>query len=102
LLVAAAANKVAGPWLPIVQDRVATWRPADAVSENLTDMVKRTIAKALIAAGVEEPAKKVWRAARRGVLKKFSQWAGIARREGQPEFGLTQHSNTPPSEVADV
>lgn len=101
LLVAAAANKVAGPWLPIVQDRVATWRPADAVPENLTDIMKRSIARALIAAGAEKPAKKVWRSARRGVLKWLSQLAGLARREA-PAFGLPQPGQMPSCKVADV
>jgi hypothetical protein len=64
-------------------------------------MVKRSIARALIAAGAEEPAKKVWRSARRGVLKKLSQLTGLARREA-PAFGLPQPGRTPSSKVADV
>ncbi|TAK99601.1 MAG: hypothetical protein EPO08_15925, partial [Rhodospirillaceae bacterium] len=64
LLAYAKAHGVWGPWLPILEERLAKWRPVAApllARRKAGGPLKRTIAKSLTFLGVDEPAKKVWR-----------------------------------------
>lgn len=68
----AASHKVRGPWLDRLNQKIATWKPADAAAlarRKNGGLLKRGAAKIIIALGLGDPAKKIWRKARRAVLK---------------------------------
>lgn len=71
LLAHAARNNVSGPWMAVLEERLAAWRPTDAAvleREKKGGAVKRALVRMVSRLGLEAPAKRVWRPARRAVL----------------------------------
>jgi len=110
LLASAAEKNITGSWIPFVEDRLRTWRPAEPafmIRETLGGPVKRAIARTLAFLGFEEPAKKAWRYLRRGTLKTATHLADFNRREipaqdqnstrAWPGFPIPPQPGTPPA-----
>lgn len=71
--IAAHAKKhnTGGEWTPVLEARIALRRPEDANYSAKQDggLIKRTFIKLFSTLGLSEPAKKIWRSARRELLK---------------------------------
>jgi len=78
----ATANNISGPWLSILQERIAAWQPTEAAQmfqQNFGGPLKRSVAKTLATIGLDEPAKKAWRSVRRSILKTVYQIVSPSR-----------------------
>jgi len=71
LVAYAKAHHITGPWLPILEERLAIWRPVAEpamTTRKSGGPLKRCVARALAALGIQEPAKRIWRPLRRAIL----------------------------------
>jgi hypothetical protein len=78
----AKCHGIAGAWLTALEERVAAWKPLDhsvRARRLAGGPLKQSVAAALTRAGIEQPAKRIWRSARRAVLKSMEQWTKPAQ-----------------------
>ncbi len=69
-------HNVTGPWLNVLQERIADWRPApaSAFAEALSiHHLKQWVVAVIGLAGLREPTLKAWRHGRRHVLRRWRQ-----------------------------
>jgi hypothetical protein len=72
----AKAHHVTGEWMDVLAQTVQAWQPIDPAvlaRKRHGSLAKRSAIKIVTAMGLREPAKKVWRTARRKILKNLAK-----------------------------
>jgi len=78
----AARNSVSGPWVSMLEERLKEWKPTDEAileREKKGGALKRALVDVIAHLGLEAPAKRIWRPARRAVLSALNRKSVVTK-----------------------